>query len=84
MTTFQATAPALKGPVTYILKQGDPTLFAVDANSGTVSTLANLDAEQRRLHSLIIGTKQNNEKVPGAVANIEVRVKVGGRCEDPN
>jgi len=66
----QARDPDSETQISYVLKAGDSSLFAVDAQTGIVSTIRGLDFEESRAHSLLVGTLENQESDLVAVANL--------------
>lgn len=72
---FQADDPDTKKQVTYVLKQGDTDLFAVDPKTGVLKTIRGLDYERETQHVLVIGTVENTSKLPGATTRVVVNVQ---------
>ncbi|KRX21719.1 Hepatocyte growth factor-regulated tyrosine kinase substrate [Trichinella nelsoni] len=63
-----------QGPVTYILRRGDMSLFSIDQRTGMLSTLVSLDAEKQKKYTLIVGTEENLSEQPPAWARVTVIV----------
>ncbi|KRZ29631.1 Hepatocyte growth factor-regulated tyrosine kinase substrate [Trichinella pseudospiralis] len=63
-----------QGPVTYILRKGDMSLFSIDQRTGMLSTLVSLDAEKQKKYTLIVGTEENLSEQPPAWARVTVIV----------
>ncbi|KRY21465.1 Hepatocyte growth factor-regulated tyrosine kinase substrate [Trichinella patagoniensis] len=63
-----------QGPVTYILRRGDMSLFSIDQRTGMLSTLVSLDAEKQKKYTLIVGTEENLSEEPPAWARVTVIV----------
>ncbi|KRY53831.1 Hepatocyte growth factor-regulated tyrosine kinase substrate, partial [Trichinella britovi] len=59
-----------QGPVTYILRRGDMSLFSIDQRTGMLSTLVSLDAEKQKKYTLIVGTEENLSEEPPAWARV--------------
>lgn len=59
LTTVKAHDPDKVKQITYALREGRSDLFKVDAKTGEVKTIRNLDYEADKKHELIIGTLEN-------------------------
>lgn len=76
LTTVKAHDPdTVKQEITYALRDGRSDLFKVDAKTGEVKTIRNLDYESDRKHELIIGTLENSGKDTGDYVRIVVMVE---------
>lgn len=73
----QATDPDSVPSITYTIREGDTTLFAVDPVTGVVRTIAGLDYEKKTSHTLVIGTLENDKTDPQASCTVRVAVEVG-------
>lgn len=73
----KATDPDGTPSITYTIREGDQSLFAVDPVTGVVRTIAGLDYEKKTSHTLIIGTLENDAN--DAMATCTVRVAVEDR-----
>lgn len=60
VAVVQARDPDSRAQISYLLMSGDSSLFAVDPQTGLVSTLRGLDYEESRFHSLLVGTNESN------------------------
>lgn len=78
LTTVHAYDPDTIKQITYFLRDGRSDLFKVDAKTGDVKTIRNLDYEEDKSHQLIIGTIEN----PGSESGDFVRLMV--MVEDRN
>ena len=61
--------------MTYVIKQGDTDLFAIDPRSGILKTIRGLDYERESQHVLIIGTLENTSDLAGATTRVVVNVQ---------
>ncbi|KFD67683.1 hypothetical protein M514_08537 [Trichuris suis] len=64
-----------RGPISYVLKKGDSSLFSVNPVTGVISTLVSLNAEKQNKYTLIVGTEQNPSADPSAWTNVVVAVQ---------
>lgn len=71
----KATDPDSTPSITYTIREGDQTLFAIDPVSGVVRTLAGLDYEKKTSHTLVIGTLENDKTDPTATCTVRVAVE---------
>ncbi|KFM80881.1 Protocadherin-15, partial [Stegodyphus mimosarum] len=71
----KARDPDSVSSVTYVIKEGDQTLFAIDSSTGMIRTLAPLDYERTTSYSLIAGTLENEGPDPRAVATVIISVE---------
>lgn len=76
MIRFQADDPDTKKQITYMIKQGDTELFAIDSRTGVIKTTRGLDYERESQHILIIGTVENTSDLPGSTTRVVVNVQV--------
>lgn len=76
MIRFQADDPDTKKQITYMIKQGDTELFAIDQRTGVIKTTRGLDYERESQHILIIGTVENTSDLPGSTTRVVVNVQV--------
>lgn len=76
MIRFQADDPDTKKQITYMIKQGDTELFAIDQRTGVIKTTRGLDYERENQHILIIGTVENTSDLPGSTTRVVVNVQV--------
>ncbi|XP_031771297.1 cadherin-99C, partial [Apis florea] len=76
-TVLQVTAddPDTKKQITYMIKQGDTELFAIDSRTGVIKTTRGLDYERESQHILIIGTVENTSDLPGSTTRVVVNVQ---------
>ncbi|XP_006563686.2 cadherin-99C isoform X2 [Apis mellifera] len=76
-TVLQVTAddPDTKKQITYMIKQGDTELFAIDQRTGVIKTTRGLDYERESQHILIIGTVENTSDLPGSTTRVVVNVQ---------
>lgn len=74
LTTVVAHDPDTIKGITYTILRGPADLFKVDAKTGQVRTLRNLDYEKERNHELIIGTLENNGTELGDTIKISIKV----------
>lgn len=70
----QAVDPDSQPVITYVMREGDESLFSVDANTGVVKTVRGLDFERRASYTLVIGTLENNSNDPRATCTVQVAV----------
>lgn len=61
--------------ITYALRNGRGDLFKVDAKTGEVKTIRNLDYEADKKHELIIGTLENTGNSTGDFVRVTVMVE---------
>ncbi|XP_064458342.1 cadherin-99C-like [Ornithodoros turicata] len=73
--TVKATDPDTNPSITYEIREGDATLFAVDPVTGVVRTLKGLDYEQRSSHTLVMGTMENKDDDVKATCTVRVAVE---------
>lgn len=67
--------PDTEKQITYVIKEGDRRLFSINSVTGMISTLKGLDFEIASLHTLVVGTLENqNENDPKSTATIKVIV----------
>lgn len=59
LATVKANDPDTIKQITYAMRDGRSDLFKVDAKTGEVKTIRNLDYEEDKRHELIIGTLEN-------------------------
>lgn len=78
LATVNAHDPDSIKQITYALRDGRGDLFKVDAITGEIKTIRNLDYEEDRRHELIIGTLENPGNGTGDF------VRVGIIVEDRN
>ncbi|XP_023225888.1 cadherin-99C-like, partial [Centruroides sculpturatus] len=71
----QATDPDSVSSITYILKDAEPGLFAVDPVTGVVRTLRGLDFEYKNTYRLTVGTLENDSNDPRATCTVLVTVQ---------
>lgn len=75
LTTVKAIDPDTVKQITYVLRDGRSDLFKVDAKTGEVKTIRNLDYEADKKHELMIGTLENNgNSTMGDVMRVTVLV----------
>lgn len=67
--------PDSQPAITYIIRDGDSTLFSVDPVSGIIKTTRGLDYEKRNSYSLVIGTIENNSNDPSATCVVRINVQ---------
>lgn len=75
LATVKAQDPDTIKQITYTLRDGRSDLFKVDAQSGEVKTIKNLDYEEDTGHELIIGTVENSGNSTGDFVKIIVFVQ---------
>lgn len=75
LTTVRAYDADTIKQITYTLRHGRNDLFKVDAKSGEVKTISNLDYEDEMRHELIVGTLENDGDEDGATVKIIVHVE---------
>lgn len=75
LTTVKAFDADTIKQITYTLRSGRSDLFKVDARSGEVKTISNLDYEEAVRHELIVGTVENERDEEGATVKIVVLVE---------
>lgn len=75
LTTVKAFDADTIKQITYTLRSGRNDLFKVDAKSGEVKTISNLDYEEAVRHELIVGTLENESAEDGATVKIVVNVE---------
>lgn len=75
LTTVRAYDPDTFKQITYVLREGRANLFKVDAKTGEVKTIRNLDYEEDKSHELLIGTLENDGMAPGDYVRIIVIVE---------
>lgn len=75
LTTVKAFDPDTVKQITYVLRDGRSDLFKVDAKTGEVKTIRNLDFEADKKHELMIGTLENNGNDTGDFMRIVVLVE---------
>lgn len=73
---FQARDPDSVSSVTYVIKEGDQDLFAIDSNTGVIRTLQPLDYEKKATYTLVIGTVENDGPDSRATATVVISVEV--------
>lgn len=73
----KATDPDSTPSITYTIREGDQSLFAIDPVTGVVRTIAGLNYEKKTSHTLVIGTLEND--ATDAMATCTVRVAVEDR-----
>ncbi|XP_022708177.1 cadherin-99C-like isoform X2 [Varroa jacobsoni] len=72
---IEAVDPDTEKQITYVIKEGDRRLFSINSVTGMISTLKGLDFEIASLHTLVVGTLENqNENDPKSTATIKVIV----------
>ncbi|CDW54646.1 Protocadherin-15, partial [Trichuris trichiura] len=64
-----------RGPISYVLKKGDSSLFSVNRVTGVISTLVSLNAEKQNKYTLIVGTEQNPSADPSAWTHVVVAIQ---------
>ncbi|KAL6263958.1 hypothetical protein P5V15_004039 [Pogonomyrmex californicus] len=74
---IQVTAddPDTKKQITYMIKQGDTELFAIDPKTGVIKTIRGLNYESQSQHVLIIGTEENTSDLPGSTTRVVINVQ---------
>lgn len=77
---FQARDPDSVSSVTYLIKEGDQDLFAIDSNTGVIRTLQPLDYEKKATYTLVVGTVENDGPDSRATATVVISVEVS--CHD--
>lgn len=75
LATVKAFDPDTIKQITYVLRDGRSDLFKVDAKTGEVKTIRNLDYEDDKRHELIIGTIENTDNKTGDFVRIVVIVE---------
>lgn len=75
LTTVRAYDPDTFKQITYVLREGRGDLFKVDAKTGEVKTIRNLDYEEDKNHELLIGTLENDGNAPVDYVRIIVIVE---------
>lgn len=75
LATVQAFDADTIKQITYTLRSGRTDLFKVEAKSGEVKTISNLDYEDAVRHELIVGTLENDSDEDGATIKIVVNVE---------
>lgn len=75
LATVKASDPDTVKQITYILRDGRGDLFKVDAITGEIKTIRNLDYEEYRRHELIIGTLENMGNGTGDFVRVIVIVE---------
>ncbi|XP_074596173.1 cadherin 99C isoform X2 [Brevipalpus obovatus] len=60
--------------VTYMIREGDETLFQIDSSTGVIKVVRSLDFERRDSYSLTIGTVENNSDDPRATCRVLITV----------
>ncbi|XP_055318314.1 cadherin-99C isoform X2 [Sitodiplosis mosellana] len=75
LTTVKAVDPDSVKQITYALRDGRSDLFKVDAKTGEVKTIRNLDYEADKKHELIIGTLENVGNQTGDFVRVVVMVE---------
>lgn len=75
LTTVKAHDPDSVKQITYALRDGRGDLFKVDAKTGEVKTIRNLDYEGDKRHELLIGTLENTANKTGDFVRVIVTVE---------
>lgn len=75
LATVKAYDPDTVKQITYALRDGRGDLFKVDAKTGEVKTIRNLDYEADERHELIIGTLENTGNETGDFVRVVVKVE---------
>ena len=73
---FQARDPDSVSSVTYVIKEGDKELFAIDSSTGVIRTLQPLDYEKKATYTLVVGTIENDGPDSRATATVVISVEV--------
>ncbi|XP_076361953.1 cadherin 99C isoform X2 [Tachypleus tridentatus] len=71
----KATDPDTVSSITYVIKEGNSSLFAVDPVTGVVRTVYELDYEFQQEHTLVVGTLENTTPELQATCSIKVSVQ---------
>ncbi|RWS15678.1 protocadherin-15-like isoform X1 [Dinothrombium tinctorium] len=61
--------------ITYVIREGDTSLFAIDPLSGVLRTLQGLDFEKKSQHIVIVGTLENNSNDEKATCVVQINVQ---------
>ncbi|RWS28186.1 protocadherin-15 precursor-like protein [Leptotrombidium deliense] len=61
--------------ITYMIREGDTSLFSIDSLTGIIRTNQGLDFERKNTHILIVGTIENNSNDEKASCAIRVTVQ---------
>lgn len=80
LTTVKAFDPDTVKQITYALRDGRSDLFKVDAKTGEVKTIRNLDYEADKKHELIFGTLENGGNDTGDFIRVIVTVEDRNDC----
>ena len=71
----EAIDPDSSPSITYVIRDGDSSLFSVDPLTGIVKTIRGLDFEKRSQYTLIIGTMENDSNDPRATCVLQITVQ---------
>ena len=62
--------------VTYTIVDGDTAKFAIDEQSGVITTREELDFERQQAYQLIVSTRQADDNNPQYSATVQITVLV--------
>lgn len=78
-----ATDPDSIKKITYNIVKGDTNAFAVNPQSGVITTKIPLDYETTNRYQLIVGTLENTKNAPSSSATVYINVLVSAAVELP-
>lgn len=74
LVQVNAIDPDTIASITYMIRDGDDTLFTIDPITGTIKVIRALDYERKNFYSLTIGTVENNSNDSNATCKVLVNV----------